>query len=162
MKAEAVLEGVLETLCRSCSDLTPKIEQDGNYICLEFPPAPGAAYFFSAYLHRDEYTLELDARLLDVPADVLFWNRRYECDDYASYSVMVAEFTHDLVRVLSHPTRIVQVKGLFFWRFSCEVLSASGPVELPGTATLRPAAAPPISGRRGAYESAALCAANEQ
>ena len=162
MKAEAVLEGVLETLRRSCPDLTPKIEQDGNYICLEFTPAPGAAYFFTAYLHTDEYTLELDACLLGAPANALFWNRRYERDDYDSYPAMVAKFSHDLVRVLSHPTRIVQVKGFFFWHFRCEVLSASGSVELPGASTLRPATAPPIRGRRGAYESPALCSATSQ
>jgi len=152
----AVVELLVE-LRGVCDGALPSVERERHLAKLTFPPAPGAEYAFVAYVYGDGNALEVGARPLEGPTEVLFWCRTFELTDYSSFQEMLGHFKRDLLAVLTNDTVIVQFKGLFFWSFECEVLSGSETILIPGHSTLRPARAPSCRGRRRTYRGPALC-----
>jgi hypothetical protein len=155
-----VLEPVLTPL-RWRSGLTVVPHESGFSVQINIPAAPGADYSFWLLFQPER---QIGAALIGAdPARPYFWYMPFEDAAYNnSVEKLDGAFFETLELLISHETRIVQKRGLFFDSFRCEYKCSSGWQRVNGMAGLRMGGfkASRIAGRKRTYRSPALAPAD--
>ena len=131
--------------------------EDGPpYTVFHLAPPPAAEYAFNVCIY-DDGEPQLGARLSALPDSQFFWTMPFETPDWRVIAARDAAFFETLACVLNHPTKVIQTRGLLWWRIWCEYKRDDAWTPLRGITIGRwVAGVPRITGRRREYCSPQL------
>lgn len=156
--ADEVARLTLERAGQECPDLAAKRTDRESDIELLFPTAAGSDYQFAASITNDLIDLQVAAKLLDpvlASSTDYFWYSPNERYGFASFEEHFDCFMEELLAVISHPTRIVQRKGIVSWNFCCEYLEGGVWKQIHGATAVRFRAfkVPPVTGKQRLFSA---------
>ncbi len=143
-------------------DLNPRLHvrwrSEPKHMVLQVPQADGADFSFIVHVSEDGGP-QICAQLSEADPQLAFWYQSFEAPDFDSEEVRAREFHETLRQLLTSECRIVQVRGLLFHRFTCEVRVEAEWRCVSTNAYFRLAfAAPSITGKRAEHYSPAVIA----
>jgi hypothetical protein len=99
----------------------PQCNPRDNITRFNLPTAPDAEYSFRLWFYESGER-QISAQLIrDHSDETYFWYRPLEMGEFnGCEDDLVSEFCEELEALLTHETRIVQLKGWLFWHFRCE------------------------------------------
>jgi len=148
---KAVLEELLEG-----ERFEVSVESWGHLYSL--PTPEGADYSLECSLHMDGEP-QVSAFRVGGYGGEYFWYKPFEINGYGSEAARIEAFRGVVAALVRNPSRIVQRKGLLFWRFTASAETPGGAIEIPGASCFRPAfRVPPTDGRTRCYSSPAIAA----
>ncbi len=131
---------------------------EAGCVVLRLPAAPGADYSFRLQFYEHEYTVV--ATPTDDPDAGLFWHQSIERMGAVSMEPVEQAFREFVFDLISHESRILHRRGMFFHRFICEVLRTAGWERVGGRilALRTRYRVPPMLGHAREYRAPALVA----
>jgi len=159
-----LLDRTLKRLRTALPDLPEPEKAEEDDLVLRLPVAAGADYFFRFTFHGPAHGggRLIDAALPAQPVDrrgrpSMFWHCSIEPTTPPREALADAFDTFALTLVCS-PTRIVQSRGLLFWKFVLHSQSPDGSWQRQNSvlASRLGYTAPPIVGRQHVYSAPAL------
>ncbi len=93
--------------------------EDTGWEHLNLPSAPGADYHFELYEYSNGEK-HICARRCEASEKEYFWYSAHELYLGKDAEAVAREYLDDLEKLISHPTRIKQVRGILFMKFKCQ------------------------------------------
>jgi hypothetical protein len=134
---------------------TVSLMDEKEYSKALFRLSADSDYDVELYMYSDEEAEAeggIHATLRNIDGAMSFWYMPFERPDYKTTEELVAALKHNLLNILSAPTRITQIRGPVLWHFLCEYEKDSEWKKVYGMGALRfTMTVPDIEGNKKAY-----------